>query len=95
MQCGWEVRVAESQSRRVAGRRQAGRWGRRLALVGRASEFRPPSLWGSFQPFWGKKGCAGYRYVENERDGQHWGRHLPHGRYLVIRIEFRLESRSK
>ena len=37
--------------------------------------------------------APGTAIVENERDGQHWGRHLP--RDLVIRIEFRLESWSK
>jgi|MDSY01.2.fsa_nt_gb hypothetical protein len=96
MQCGWEVRVAESQSRRVAGRRQAGRWGRRLALVGRASEFRPPSLWGSFQPFWGKKGCAGYRH-HGEPEGRTTLGTPTAARFECrggsgVRMEFRLEK---
>ena len=87
---------SESQSRRVAGRRQAGKWGRRLALVGRASEFRPPSLWGSFQPFWGKKGCAGYRH-HGEREGRTTLGTPTAARFECrggsgVRMEFRLEK---
>ena len=33
--------------------------------------------------------APGTAIVENERDGQHWGRHLPHG-VTVARFEFRV-----
>ena len=39
-------------------------------LVGRASEFRPPSLWDSFaSSLWGKNGCARYSN-RREREGR-------------------------
>ena len=51
------------------GRERPGRDGGR-PLVGRASEFRPPSLWDSFaSSLWGKNGCARYSN-RREREGR-------------------------
>ena len=37
--------------------------------------------------------APGTAIVENERDGQHWGRHLPHG-VTVARFESRVGDRA-
>ena len=53
----------------MADSRRPGRDGGR-PLVGRASEFRPPSLWDSFaSSLWGKNGCARYSN-RREREGR-------------------------
>ena len=60
-----EERAGEKEEARQGAARS--RWG---ALVGRASEFRPPSLWDSFaSSLWGKNGCARYSN-RREREGR-------------------------
>ena len=57
------------ERKRRQGRERPGRDGGR-PLVGRASEFRPPSLWDSFaSSLWGKNGCARYSN-RREREGR-------------------------
>ena len=61
-----EERAGEKEEARQGAARS--RWGR--PLVGRASEFRPPSLWDSFaSSLWGKNGCARYSN-RREREGR-------------------------
>ena len=44
---------------------------------------------GPERPPGARMAAPGTAIVENERDGQHWGRHLPHG-VTVARFESRV-----